>query len=234
MNNNITKIAICTALLGSTAAPLSIASASESAWSTSANISLATEQAFRGRSQTNEKAALYGSLDVGHSSGFYAGVWGSNRAYAGGLELDLYAGFAKSGFNIGYVQYIYPNDEEFTSNNNGVGADFGELYIKYSFKGFTIGAAFSPDWFAETGDAQNYSIDWNRNILPKTNLALHLGINRFDDEARALPNHEDYSISITQKLTNNFSAFGSIVGTNLDRGNDSEDDRFIVGVKAAF
>lgn len=224
-------IALSVALAATMASPLAISTASAS-WSSSANITLATEQAFRGRSQTNENAALYGSLDVGHNSGFYAGVWGSNRSYAGGLELDLYAGFAKNGFNVGYVQYVYPNDEEFAAGNNGIGADFGELYVKYSFSGFTVGAAFSSDWFAEQGDAQNFSIDWGRDLAEGLNLSLHVGTNKFDDIENF--DHEDYSATVRKTLNSNYSAFASFVGTNLDDGNDGNDNRVIVGLTAGF
>jgi len=225
-------IAMSLATAAVLASPLAANVATAAGWSSSANISLATEQSFRGRSQTNEKAALYGSMDFGHSSGFYAGVWGSNRAYAGGLELDLYAGFAKNGFNIGYVQYVYPNDEEFTAGNNGIGADFGELYLKYSFSNFTIGTALSSDWFGEQGDAQNFSIDWNTNLTKGLNLALHLGVNRFDEIENF--DHEDYAVTLTKSLNANYSGFAQFTGTNLDNRNDSQDGRLIVGVKAAF
>lgn len=221
--------AIATILATAAATPLSIQTAS-AAWNSSANISLATEQSFRGRSQTNEKAALYGSLDVGHSSGFYAGVWGSNRSYAGGLELDLYAGFAKNGFNVGYVQYVYPN----ANSDNGFDEkpDFGELYIKYSIAGFTFGAAFSPDWFGESGDAQNFSVDWGRELRPGLSLGLHIGTNRFDDIEDF--DHEDYAVTLTQKLNDNYSVFGQFTGTNLEGRDDTQDGRFILGVKAAY
>ncbi len=171
-------------------------------------------------------------MDFGHSSGFYAGVWGSNRAYAGGLELDLYAGFAKNGFNIGYVQYVYPNDEEFTAGNNGIGADSGELYLKYSFGSFTIGTALSSDWFGEQGDAQNFSIDWNTDLAKGLNLALHLGSNRFDDIEGF--DHEDYAITLSKSLNSNYGGFAQFTGTNLEGRNDGQDGRLIVGVKAAF
>ncbi len=224
-------LAISIALATTSLSPLAVSTASAQ-WSTSANITLASEQSFRGRSQTNEKAALYGSLDLGHSSGFYAGVWGSNRSYAGGLELDLYAGFAKNGFNIGYVQYVSPNDAEFTAGNDGIGADFGELYLKYSFNGFTIGAALSSDWFGEQGDAQNFSIDWSKDIAQGLNLALHLGTNSFDDIENF--DHEDYAITISKTLTSNYSAFAQFTGTNLEGRDDSQDGRLILGVKAGF
>lgn len=225
----IKTTALAAALVTATSSPIAMQSAKAS-WNSSANISLATEQSFRGRSQTNEKPALYGSLDVGHSSGFYAGVWGSNRAYAGGLELDVYAGFAKRGFNIGYVQYVYPNAN--TDNGFAEKPDFGELYIKYSIAGFTFGAAFSPDWFGESGDAQNFSVDWSRDLRPGLNLGLHVGINRFDEIEDF--DHEDYAVTVSKTLTKHYSLFGQFTGTTLDNRDDTQDGRFIVGVRAGF
>jgi len=224
MKNAFTKTAICSAILAATMSPISSAVASE--WSASSNLTLATEQSFRGRSQTNEEAALYGSMDFGHSSGFYAGVWGSNRSYAGGLELDLYAGYAANGFNVGYVRYVYPNDSDFAAGNGGIGADFGELYAKYSIGQFTFGVAYSNDWFAESGPATHFGIDWNTNF-GDTNVAVSLGTNSFDFDGF---DHENYAFTVTQPLSDNVSVFGSYTGTNLDGRDDSQDGRFIIGV----
>jgi hypothetical protein len=47
-------------------------------WSFSANIGAVSNYMFRGASQTGDKPAIQGGVDVSHESGFYAGTWASN------------------------------------------------------------------------------------------------------------------------------------------------------------
>ena len=59
---------------------------------------LTSDYRFRGVSQSDEGMAVQGGITLSHSSGFYAGAWGSNLAGWGtfggaNMELDLIAGF---------------------------------------------------------------------------------------------------------------------------------------------
>ncbi|HSM98840.1 MAG TPA: TorF family putative porin, partial [Gallionella sp.] len=86
-----------------------------------ANVGFFSNYLYRGISQTAGKPAIQGGFDYAHSSGFYAGAWGSNiswisdAAVASGasLELDTYLGF-KNGFaedfsyDVGFLRYNYP------------------------------------------------------------------------------------------------------------------------------
>lgn len=101
------------------AAPIAHAEDAASPHSMTGNVSFVTNYVVRGVSQTNFRPALQGTLEYGHSSGFYAGFFGSNvswtadawevdptlpaggSAYGGSpnnaisnsLEIDLYAGY---------------------------------------------------------------------------------------------------------------------------------------------
>ena len=44
----------------------------------SANVALTSDYIFRGISQNESDPAIQGGFDVAHTSGIYAGVWGSN------------------------------------------------------------------------------------------------------------------------------------------------------------
>src|SRR3989338_2408299 len=77
------------------------------------NVGLFSQYIFRGLTQTDRDTALQGGFDYSHSSGLYAGTWGSNiswlrdfNAYSGGgsLELDFYGGFKG---NIGKSDFTY-------------------------------------------------------------------------------------------------------------------------------
>ena len=52
------------------------AQAEEEASPFSANVSVVSDYAYRGISQTDEKPALQGGFDFKHGSGLYVGVWG--------------------------------------------------------------------------------------------------------------------------------------------------------------
>ena len=45
------------------------------------NVGVFSQYIFRGLTQTNRKPALQGGFDYTHSSGFYAGLWGSNVSW---------------------------------------------------------------------------------------------------------------------------------------------------------
>ena len=56
------------------------------------NVAMVTEYRFRGISLSNGDPAIQGAINVNHSSGLYAGVWGSNledSAVYGSVETDL-------------------------------------------------------------------------------------------------------------------------------------------------
>ena len=102
-----------------------------------ANAGLASNYLYRGISQTGAKPAVQGGFDYAHSSGLYAGVWGSSISWlsdAGvavnaGLELDTYAGFKgtlASGYtyDVGFLRYNYPG----TYTAGATRADTNEIY----------------------------------------------------------------------------------------------------------
>lgn len=87
-------------------------------WTATANIGFVSDYYFRGISQSWHKPAVQGGFDISHSSGFYAGVWGSNvtpNTYPdANVELDAYAGYNGStpieglGWTAGLYGYFYP------------------------------------------------------------------------------------------------------------------------------
>lgn len=100
------------------AAPAAAPAEPESAWTATANVGFVSDYYFRGISQSWHKPAVQGGFDVAHSSGFYAGVWGSNvtpNTYPdANVELDLYAGYNGTtsvdglGWTAGLYGYFYP------------------------------------------------------------------------------------------------------------------------------
>ena len=99
----------------------------------SGSATLTTDYRFRGVSQSDEGMAVQGGFTLSHSSGFYAGAWGSNLSGWGtfggaNMELDLYAGYklpvGEGTLDLGGTWYMYPSGADTT--------DFAELYAKLS------------------------------------------------------------------------------------------------------
>lgn len=99
--------------------PASAADVAESAWTATSNIAFVTDYYSRGISQSWHKPTVQGGIDISHSSGFYAGVWGSgvtpNTYVDANTEIDAYAGFngsiaavEKLGYSVGVYNYFYP------------------------------------------------------------------------------------------------------------------------------
>lgn len=88
-------------------------------WTATGNIGVVSDYYFRGISQSWHKPTVQGGMDITHSSGFYAGVWGSgvspNTYPDANTEIDVYAGFngtiptvEKLGYTVGLYGYMYP------------------------------------------------------------------------------------------------------------------------------
>ena len=131
-----------------------------SAHTVTSNVSLVSNYLYRGISQTNAKPAIQGGFDYAHSSGFYAGVWGSSVSWltdagAGSqvasssqVELDTYFGFKNSisgdiTYDVGFLRYNYPAKYPATMNNATgttpwAKADTDEIYGAMGYKWFTL------------------------------------------------------------------------------------------------
>src|SRR3546814_1722778 len=90
-----------TAFFLATAAVPAFAQDDNSGITIAGSAAVVSDYRFRGVSQTGEEAAIQGSIGVSHSSGLYAGVWGSSidLVAADGAdlntELDFYAGYSR-------------------------------------------------------------------------------------------------------------------------------------------
>ncbi len=148
----------------------------------SGNVTYTTDYRFRGISQGDRSQAIQGGFDVAFDNGVYLGTWASNVTFAGAaIEADYYIGFASdindnTAFDIGYLYYSYPEDDADPD------LDYWELYGSVSFMDATLGVAFSPDYFAETGDFLYVYGDYSFALSDSVSLDLHVGWNMFEGE----------------------------------------------------
>jgi len=122
-----------------------------------ANVGFTTDYIFRGIAQTSHNPAVQGGVDYAHSSGIYAGAWGSNvswiadsGAVATGsvtMELDTYFGFRNSfaedfSYDVGFIRYNYLGSytaaaNPFIPGTNLAKADTDEIYGAIGYKWIT-------------------------------------------------------------------------------------------------
>lgn len=140
-------------------------------WTATANIGFVSDYYFRGISQSWHKPAVQGGFDISHSSGFYAGVWGSNvspNTYPdASVELDAYAGYNGStpieglGWTAGLYGYFYPGGSWKKFNYLGVPDqtpkggrwDTYEANLGVSYKWLSAKVSMTlGDWFGAEKD----------------------------------------------------------------------------------
>jgi uncharacterized protein (TIGR02001 family) len=136
-------------------------------WSATANIGFVSDYYFRGISQSWHKPAVQGGFDIAHTSGFYAGMWGSNvtpNTYPdASVEIDAYAGYNGTisaveglGYTVGLYGYFYPGGswKKYpgialdTGRNQGGRWDTYEANFGVSYKWLSAKASVTlGDWF---------------------------------------------------------------------------------------
>lgn len=118
------KSLLAIAVLGSLTSTIALAEEAtqkeeKSNWELTSNMGFVSDYYARGVSQSWHKPTVQGGLDLTHSSGFYAGVWGSgvtpNTYPDANTEIDVYAGYNGEvssvkglGYTVGLIGYIYP------------------------------------------------------------------------------------------------------------------------------
>ena len=164
-------------LIGSFVVILSTAVAAHAEFS--GNVAITTDYRVRGISQGDRSPAVQGGFDIEHESGLYIGTWASHVTFSGGaVEMDYYAGFGGSinevSYDVGGIWYNYPEDD---ANPD---LDYFEAYGSLSIRGLTLGLAYSPDYFAETGDFIYIYGDYGYALADHLSLDVHFGWNLFN------------------------------------------------------
>ncbi|MBI2296498.1 MAG: hypothetical protein HYU76_10835, partial [Betaproteobacteria bacterium] len=184
-----------------------------------ANIGFTTDYIFRGISQTSHNSALQGGIDYTHTSGLYAGVWGSNvswiadsGAVASGratLELDTWFGFRNSfagafTYDIGFIRYNYPGN--YTAAGGFAKADTDEIYGAFGYKWITAKYSYGLGQFLTVPGAAGTSyFELNASVpLGDTGFTFgaHAGRQTYRGAAAAAfantPTYTDYKLSVSR------------------------------------
>lgn len=214
------------------------------------NVGGVSEYMFRGVPQSGG-AAIQGGLDVTTDVGVYAGTWGSNIGFAGGTELDGYAGFTKKfgdfGFDVGAIYYWYSEEDEAATKADTaelyVGALLGPVTLKYSF---AEEANFfgTPDLV--TGKAEDAAYLSLALALPITEtLAFNANVGQYSGDgvedflAQTYGSTDDayldFGVGLARTLDNGITATFSFIATDIEAAGPVEDDpKFVIGLKKSF
>jgi uncharacterized protein (TIGR02001 family) len=208
-----------------------------------ANVALYSQYIFRGLSQTDERPAIQGGFDYAHSSGFYAGLWGSNISWisdfapgvSASLELDTYLGFKNTfisddfGYDVGYLRYNYPGHYGDVTK-----ADTDELYGALSWKWISVkySHSISDKTFGIPNSKNTYYADLTAAVpLPSDlTLTLHLGRQKYKSEAEnAGLSYTDWKAELAWAFAKDWSAGAGYTDTNAQESvyTPSSTGRFI-------
>jgi uncharacterized protein (TIGR02001 family) len=203
------------------------ASAAAPASPFTANVGLVSDYVWRGISQTSHAPAIQGGFDYAHSSGFYAGVWGSNVSWivdtattlngvgSAGLELDTYLGFKNSfaedfSYDVGFIRYNYPGS--YTPVANLAKADTDEIYGAIGYKWLSAKYSYGLGQFLTLPGAQgtNY-IDLTATYPIADSgftVAAHVGKQTYKGTTAAAlaaagntPTYTDYKVGVTKDFS---------------------------------
>ena len=209
------------------------------AYTVIANISLVSEYRFRGIDQTWGKPALQGGVDYSHTSGWYAGLWGSNvsgNSYPGAsLELDYYAGYNGKitddfGWTVGGYGYYYPGanfnkaatpgaDQKFDNFELNAGLSWKWISYKLSYATTDyFGANTSTGYTSDTKGTLYHDVSVNYPLMDDLTLGFHVG--RTDVKAVTVggvnPDYTDYKLSVAKTFTGGWNVSPAYVKATND------------------
>jgi len=205
------------------------------------NIGLYSQYIFRGLTQTAKKPALQGGVDYSHSSGLYAGTWGSNinwltdsgNWHEGSLEWDIYGGYKNTfgdtgiGYDVGLLNYVYPGSKTTAGDANVGFVDpyTLEAYAALSWKWIQAKYSYSiTDAFGVKHSDGTYYAELNANYpIGETGLTVvaHVGRQEFDGKVNSagidndkLYSYTDWKLGLTKSWANGVNIGGYYTDTN--------------------
>lgn len=171
-------------------------------WTFSANVTGTSDYVFRGISQTSEKPAFQPSFNVGHSSGFYGYVWGSNVDFdtAGdgiSVEVDYglgWAGDVAEGVNLDLtaVRFTYPG------SNQGFDIDYNEYTAKVTVaEHYFAMIGYADDYVNSNHSATYYQVgaDWG---IGETGVTFAASAGYYDLKNVAGDGYNDYKVGFSK------------------------------------
>jgi uncharacterized protein (TIGR02001 family) len=208
----------------------------------SANAGVVTDYRYRGISQSRLKPAFQAGVDLGHSSGFYIGTWGSSIKWVkdgGGdtsAEVDVYGGYKFTagpiGVDLGVLRYLYPG------SSMAVNPDTTELYAAGTWGPVTLKYSHAvTNTFGWADSKNSYYVDLNASFdtgFWGLVFVPHIGYQSINNNSAA--SYADWSLTLNKDFGNGFSASLAYVDTDTKvyiapNGKDLGKSGVVLGVK---
>lgn len=225
-------------------------------------VSGVTDYRWRGLSYSGGDFAVQGQINVGHSSGLYAGLWASSLEQDaldiyGSAELDVYAGWSgdvASGLtaDVGVTWYTYPNGtapglpgnyfEPYASLSTGLGPVTAKVGVNYAWKQDALGGEDNFYVFGDLGTSiPGTPIDLNAHLgytdgalSPKFLTSVIAAADAEDLSLITTDGGFDYSVGATYNINDNLSVGVSYVGVDGYSYDGFSNDAVVGTVKLAF
>jgi uncharacterized protein (TIGR02001 family) len=194
--------------------------------------SVSSDYLFRGISQTRNRPAVQGMIDIEHTSGLYVAAFASNVAFAGTnarQELDVIGGYRFAlgpvKLDIGGIGYLYPGYDRPTG---GFDLNYFEVAAKASYEFAPLkvlsSAFYSPEFQSEAGSSVYLEGGLEVALPLEVTLAGRFGYQWIDRNNRyGTPDFANWNIT----LSRSFSGFVLTAGyydTNISDTNISRDE----------
>ena len=198
----------------------------------SGSAAVTSDYRFRGMTQTLSDPAVQAGFTLSHSSGLYAGLWGSNVNFGSSdphLELDPSIGFAtplalsatfKPTLDIGVIEYNYPSaTDDFNWTEFYAKLIFADVLVKGS--SLLTNVNYTNDWAAVGGNSWNFNVGYT---VPFGETGVggvaNVGYTTMDEKVLAdgEDNYVDWKVGVNYgvKSIPGLSAELAAVGTNVD------------------
>jgi len=230
---NIMKIALASA---AATVALGGAAMAQDSLKLSYNVGVASDYVFRGVSNTQEEAQIFGGVDASYGIG-YAGVWASNVDFGTDdptVEVDLYAGvkptLGDTAIDLGVIYYGYVDDKGATPGQ------YSYMEIKAAASRpvgpATVGLAvfYSPEFPFKSGKAVYYEANGSIPVMEKLTLSAALGHQEIDNAG----DYATWNIGATYAITSNLAVDLRYSDTDEPNYGAIYGERVAVSLKAAF
>ena len=215
------KLSLAAAVL----ATVVLAEEAKSEIGVSANVAMTSNYVWRGMSQTLNSPATQGGFDLDYN-GLYAGVWGSNVNFGdkSSMEADLYLGYAGEvagiGYDIGAIQYAYPNATE--------GSNFAEVYVglSYDLEVVALSATYSMGQKTDTFEAPD-NVEIGISAPLPAEIALDVAYGMYDTIG-------DYYSAGLSKSLGKFDYSLAYTGITYENDAIDADSNIVVTVATSF
>lgn len=197
----------------------------------STQVDLASDRLFRGLSQNNG-LSMSARGDYAFDRRRYAGAFVGNNRSAGDAELDVYAGFRQPllwdeliaySVDAGISANLYTGDHQGPRAQN---LDYAEAYAGVAVGPASLKLYYAPDYYNLGGPGLRASGSLRLPLNDRLSLAATLawndgrGVHRLIATRRASgrggQGYADYSLSLSQRLAQDFSATLQLGGSNLE------------------